>query len=161
VIRNCVYDYRFTIMFQNGQRVVCIDDSFEPWVFDLFSSLPKKNSIYTVRSVRPGRSNPNFVVDDDANLSISAAEFDILLLLEELINRNLGSARNVLHRCRRTWKRMRRWSLSGLGRKKRLTILARSRIEGVRFRDAKGPYRSISAPPASFLPSPIQLQLEQ
>jgi hypothetical protein len=75
-------------MFQNGQRVVCIDDSFEPWVFDLFSSLPKKNSIYTVRSVRPGRSNPNFVVDDDANLSISAAEFDILLLLEELTNPN-------------------------------------------------------------------------
>ena len=88
MIRNCVYDYRFIIMFQNGQRVVCIDDSFEPWVFDLFSSLPKKNSIYTVRSVRPGRSNPNFVVDDDANLSISAAEFDILLLLEELINPN-------------------------------------------------------------------------
>ena len=88
MIRNSVYDYSFTIMFKNGQRVVCIDDSFEPWVFDLFSSLPKKNSIYTVRSVRPGRSNPNFVVDDDANLSISAAEFDILLLLEELINPN-------------------------------------------------------------------------
>lgn len=75
-------------MFQNGQRVVCIDDSFDPWVFDLFKALPKKNSIYTVRSVRPGRSNPNFVVDDDANLSISAAEFDILLLLEELVNPN-------------------------------------------------------------------------
>lgn len=73
-------------MFQNGQRVVCIDDSFDPWVFDLFKSLPKKNNIYTVRSVKSGRSNPQFVVDDDANLSIGAAEFDILLLLEELHN---------------------------------------------------------------------------
>lgn len=73
-------------MFQNGQRVVCIDDSFEPWVFDLYKSLPKKNSIYTVRSVKSGRSNPRFVVDDDANLSIGAAEYDILILLEELIN---------------------------------------------------------------------------
>jgi hypothetical protein len=35
-------------------------------VFDLFKNLPKKNSIYTVRSVKSGRSNPQFVVDDDA-----------------------------------------------------------------------------------------------
>ncbi len=73
-------------MFQNGQRVVCIDDSFEPWVFDLYKSLPKKNSTYTVRSMKSGRSNPRFVVDNDAKLSIGAADFDILVLLEELHN---------------------------------------------------------------------------
>ena len=73
-------------MFQNGQRVVCIDDSFDPWVFDLYQSLPKKNSVYTVRSVKSGRSNPQFVVDEDANLSIGGAEFDILVLLEECVN---------------------------------------------------------------------------
>ncbi len=73
-------------MFQNGQRVVCIDDSFEPWVFDLYKSLPKKNSTYTVRAMGSGRSNPQFVVDDDANLSISAADYDFLLLLDELHN---------------------------------------------------------------------------
>ncbi|MEM6279792.1 MAG: hypothetical protein AAF491_11075 [Verrucomicrobiota bacterium] len=75
-------------MYQTGQRVVCIDDSFEPWVYDLFKALPKKDSVYTVRSVKPGRSNPQFLVDDDANLSIGAAEYDILLLLEELVNPN-------------------------------------------------------------------------
>ncbi|MEM1442873.1 MAG: hypothetical protein AAGF67_11065 [Verrucomicrobiota bacterium] len=73
-------------MYQQGQRVVCIDDSFEPWVYDLFKALPKKDSVYTVRSVKPGRSNPQFLVDEDANLSIGAAEYDILLLLEELVN---------------------------------------------------------------------------
>ena len=73
-------------MYQNGQRIVCIDDSFDPWVFDLYQSLPKKNSIYTVRTVKSGRSNPQFVVDVDANLSIGGAEFDILVLLEECIN---------------------------------------------------------------------------
>lgn len=73
-------------MFQNGQRVVCIDDRFEPWVYDLFKSLPRKDQVYTVRSVRPGRSNPTFEVDDDANLNITGAEFDILLLLNELHN---------------------------------------------------------------------------
>ena len=73
-------------MFQNGQKVVCIDDEFEPWVYDLFKSLPKRNDIYTVRSVRPGRSSPTFEVGEDASLSITSAEFDILLLLNELHN---------------------------------------------------------------------------
>jgi hypothetical protein len=75
-------------MYQNGQKVVCIDDEFEPWVFDLFTALPKKNSVYTVRALKSGRSNPSFSVDKDANLSIQSAEFDILLLVEELINPN-------------------------------------------------------------------------
>lgn len=75
-------------MFQTGQRVVCINDQFDPWVYDLFKALPRKNSIYTVRALRPGRSNPNFVVDDEANLKLTGAEFDILLLLDELINPN-------------------------------------------------------------------------
>ena len=61
-------------MFQTGQRVVCINDDFEPWVFDLFKSLPKRDQIYTVRAIRPGRSNPSFTVDEDANLSISSAD---------------------------------------------------------------------------------------
>ncbi len=73
-------------MFQNGQRVVCIDDKFDPWVYDLFTALPKKNSIYTVRAMKSGRSNPNFVVGDDASLSITSAEFDIMILLKELQN---------------------------------------------------------------------------
>lgn len=75
-------------MYQNGQKVVCIDDDFDPWVFDLYTALPKRNSIYTVRAVKSGRSNPSFAVDADANLSIQSAEFDILLLVEELINPN-------------------------------------------------------------------------
>lgn len=73
-------------MYQTGQRVVCIDDHFEPWVFDLYKSLPKKDEVYTVRALGAGRSNPQFEVDEDAKLSISAAEFDILILLDELHN---------------------------------------------------------------------------
>lgn len=73
-------------MFQTGQRVVCIDDSFEPWVYDDYRELPKKNSIYTIRTVKPGRSNPVFEVDDEANLKMTAADYDILVLLEELRN---------------------------------------------------------------------------
>ncbi len=75
-------------MFQTGQKVVCINDQFDPWVFDLFRALPRKGTIYTVRAVRPGRSNPHFVVDEEANLKMTGAEFDILLLLDELINPN-------------------------------------------------------------------------
>jgi hypothetical protein len=73
-------------MFSTGQKVACIDDKFEPWVFDLYRSLPKKDKIYTVRALRSGRSNPRFEVNDDAEIKMTGAEFDILVLLEELKN---------------------------------------------------------------------------
>jgi hypothetical protein len=73
-------------MFSEGQQVVCINDSFDPWVFDLYRQLPKKGSVYTVRSVSPGRSNPKFEVNEDAEIKMKEAEFDVLILLNELIN---------------------------------------------------------------------------
>jgi hypothetical protein len=73
-------------MFQTGQKVVCINDQFEPWVYDLYTALPKKDRIYTVRAMSAGRSNPKFSVNDDAEIQLTDAEFDILLLLKELQN---------------------------------------------------------------------------
>lgn len=75
-------------MFKTGQRVACINADFDAWVYDLYTALPKKDGIYTVRAVKPGRSNPTFEVDSDANLQMTAADFDILVLLEELVNPN-------------------------------------------------------------------------
>ena len=73
-------------MFKVGQRVACINDVFEPWVFDLYKSLPKKDDIYTVRAIRAGRSSPEFSVNDDAEIKLTGAEFDLLVLLQELRN---------------------------------------------------------------------------
>jgi hypothetical protein len=73
-------------MFKNGQRVVCVNDDFEPWVYDLYRALPKKDKVYTVRAVAAGRSNPKFAVDEDAKLQLTHAEFDIMILLKELQN---------------------------------------------------------------------------
>jgi hypothetical protein len=73
-------------MFQTNQKIVCIDDTFQPWVYDLYKSLPRKDSVYTVRAMGAGRSNPSFVVDDDAQIKMAAAEFDMLVLLKELRN---------------------------------------------------------------------------
>lgn len=73
-------------MFSTGQRIVCINDDFEPWVYDLYRSLPKKDSIYTVRSIGMGRSNPQFALNDDAEIKLTGAEFDFLILVQELIN---------------------------------------------------------------------------
>ncbi len=73
-------------MFHQGQRVVCIDDQFAPWVYDLYRALPQKNEVYTVRALGIGRSNPQFGLDDDAQLTILGAEPDLLVLLEELHN---------------------------------------------------------------------------
>lgn len=73
-------------MFKIGQQVVCINDDFEPWVYDLYRSLPKKGKIYTVRAFGVGRSNPKFEINDDAEIKMTGAEFDLLLLLKELLN---------------------------------------------------------------------------
>ena len=58
-------------MFSTGQKVVCINDQFEPWVYDLYRALPKKDKVYTVRAIAPGRSQPKFSLDDDANLQLT------------------------------------------------------------------------------------------
>jgi hypothetical protein len=73
-------------MFKNGQRVVCINDEFEPWVYDLYRSLPKKDKVYTIRAISAGRSNPTFAVNDEAQIQLTGAEFDIRVLLKELNN---------------------------------------------------------------------------
>ncbi len=73
-------------MYQTGQKVVAINTDFAPWVHDLYRQLPVKHKIYTIRAVAAGRSNPNFVVNDDAKIIMTGAEFDILVLLAELHN---------------------------------------------------------------------------
>jgi hypothetical protein len=74
-------------MFQTGQRVVCVDDDFEPWVFDFYKMLPKKNQQYTIRSVGMGASRPNWQISDEGVFR-GATEADFNVLLEELHNPN-------------------------------------------------------------------------
>ncbi len=76
-------------MFHVGQKVAAINVDFQPWVYDLYKNLPKKNSIYTIRAMRTGRTAPKFDLDPETcDLKMVGAEFDILVLLEELINPN-------------------------------------------------------------------------
>lgn len=52
-------------MFSTGQKVVCIDDKFSPWVHDLYVALPTKGETYTVRDIAPGQDihqNPEVVL---------------------------------------------------------------------------------------------------
>lgn len=74
-------------MFNTGQKVVCVDDDFAPWVFDYYKQLPKRDSIYTVRSVGMGAANPNWQVSAEG-VSRGATEPDFNVLLEELHNPN-------------------------------------------------------------------------
>lgn len=41
-------------MFEVGQRVVCVDDKFQPIDKEIFPDLPKEGQIYRVRDVVPG-----------------------------------------------------------------------------------------------------------
>jgi hypothetical protein len=44
-------------MFDKGQRLSCINDDFSATIRRLYTQLPKRDHIYTVRDVRIGRLN--------------------------------------------------------------------------------------------------------
>lgn len=60
-------------MFMPGTKVVCIDDTFSDAVKALYTELPKKDSTYTVRDVRPG-------------IALDNQTHEVAVLLEELTN---------------------------------------------------------------------------
>jgi hypothetical protein len=43
-------------MFEVGEKVVCIDDSFHPEISFLFTALPEKGKTYTIRDCEMGRA---------------------------------------------------------------------------------------------------------
>ena len=61
-------------MFQNGQRVVCINDSFANWALVLYDNLPRKNVSYTIRSVSMGRSDKDDTGLDSMVESVTLVE---------------------------------------------------------------------------------------
>ena len=60
-------------MFMPGQKVACVDDRFPLSIEKLYSSLPKKDEIYTVRDLVPG-------------VSLSNSEGETAIYLVELVN---------------------------------------------------------------------------
>jgi hypothetical protein len=73
-------------MFEAGDIVVCTNDKFEPWVYDLYTQLPRKDEVYVVRDCMLGRGNPTFALTEDAEVKMVKAEFAYTVLLEELHN---------------------------------------------------------------------------
>ena len=63
-------------MFDVGEKVVCINDTFEPFHLKLYRELPKKGEIYTVRECSIGRTKTGAA---DPGISYR-------LLLEEINN---------------------------------------------------------------------------
>lgn len=60
---------------QVGQRVVCINDTFEPWVHEYYDQLPTKGETYTIRAMTLGRAT-----------LVGSEMAEVRLLLEELHN---------------------------------------------------------------------------
>jgi len=66
-------------VFAKGQKVVCIDDEFPPMARLLFTHLPKKDSVYTVRATYIGRGSYT-------QTESGKKDGEIGVLLEELVN---------------------------------------------------------------------------
>ncbi len=66
-------------MFDKGEKVVCINDDFSATVRHIFSQLPRKDEVYTVREVSLGRAQVTSAAG-------GANDVSYLVLLEELRN---------------------------------------------------------------------------
>lgn len=42
-------------MFEPGQKVICVNDTFPEGIFRFYTSLPNKGDTYTVRDIVPGQ----------------------------------------------------------------------------------------------------------
>jgi hypothetical protein len=72
-------------MINKGDKVICINDTFEPWVHVLYTELPKKDEIYTIRDVVLGVNPKSIEANPDSSLLLKGIH-SITLLLEELTN---------------------------------------------------------------------------
>ena len=60
-------------MFSPGQKVACVDDQFPLGIEKLYSALPRRDVVYTVRDLVPG-------------ISLQNTEGEVALYLVELVN---------------------------------------------------------------------------
>ena len=62
-------------LFEIGQRVVCVNDTFPPGIARLYQQLPKRGLVYVIRDIRLG-----------VNWSDGQRRGDVSLLLIGLVN---------------------------------------------------------------------------
>jgi hypothetical protein len=77
-------------MFVKGQKVVCINDVFPPGVLKLYTQLPRKDCVYTVRAVYVGRGNL-------LQAGSGQQDGEIGVLLEEVVNPRDPALKQGLH----------------------------------------------------------------
>ena len=74
-------------MFQTNQKVVCINDSWPAWALSLYSQLPKKGEVYTVRDVLIARTMPDTPKRlEDGRVDMRGGEPEVAITLQELRN---------------------------------------------------------------------------
>lgn len=73
-------------MFQTGQKVVCINDTWATWVLSLYKNLPVKGSVYTIRDVGIGRVMPNAPRKEDNKIIMDGGDEEITVTLVEIVN---------------------------------------------------------------------------
>jgi len=72
-------------MFIEGQRVACIDDQFPTWALALYTELPVKGKIYTIRGIGIGLDVKAIVKDSKVPASFVGEE-DLTVWLQEIVN---------------------------------------------------------------------------
>ena len=73
-------------MFIENMRVVCINDTWQPWVLGLYKNLPRKGFNYTIRTVGVGITDPSFNKGEDGKVSTSNTKEEFIVTLQEMVN---------------------------------------------------------------------------
>ena len=68
-----------------NDQIVCINDTFEPWVHAIYAMLPKKGNIYKIREIDVGVNVKTIESNPDSSLLFKGNQ-SIVLLLHELHN---------------------------------------------------------------------------
>lgn len=66
-------------MFEIGEKVVCVDDKFDPNTTAQYAYLPTEGEIYTVRDTMPG-------LDHDQSVATGQKQVTMAILVEEIEN---------------------------------------------------------------------------
>jgi len=71
-------------MFVVGQKVVCIDDKFPVWAVKLYTQLPRRDVIYTIRQIVLGQS---------LQVDTNKFDIDVVIYLQDIYNPNDPNAK--------------------------------------------------------------------
>lgn len=60
--------------YKKGDKVICVDDEFDPRLYDVIQNFPKINTVYTIRDVATTGGIPCYYLEEINNKSLEVVD---------------------------------------------------------------------------------------